>query len=195
MDVKDAIEKRRAYRSLEPVEITDETISGLAEAARLAASCFNNQPWRFIFVKGKEQLLKMREAINKGNEWVFAASMIIAVFCKKEKDCVIKEREYYLFDTGMAVSAMILRAAELGLVAHPIAGFSPDAAKEILGIPPEYMLITLVNVGKKSGKINPVMTEWQVSQEGARPARRAPGQVYSMDKFGPELETENPKLQ
>ncbi|MCK5260649.1 MAG: nitroreductase family protein [Thermoplasmatales archaeon] len=48
MDVKQAIIKRRAYRSLEPVEITEELIYDLAECARLTASCFNNQPWRYV---------------------------------------------------------------------------------------------------------------------------------------------------
>ncbi|MCJ2534152.1 MAG: nitroreductase family protein, partial [Candidatus Thermoplasmatota archaeon] len=50
MDVKQVIKKRRAYRSLEPVEITSELIDDLSECAQLTASCFNKQPWRFIFV-------------------------------------------------------------------------------------------------------------------------------------------------
>ena len=41
MDVKQAIHTRRAYRSLEPVEITEKLIGDLAERARLTPSCFN----------------------------------------------------------------------------------------------------------------------------------------------------------
>jgi len=93
-------------------------------------------------------LKQLHGAMSKGNAWVQAASLIIAVFSKKELDCLIKEREYYLFDTGMATAFIILRATELGLVAHPIAGFNEDAVKEILGIPEEMRLITLVIVGK-----------------------------------------------
>lgn len=142
---------------------------------------------------GKEQLLRMREAFNKGNEWARAASLIIAVFAKKEKDCIIKDREYWLFDTGMATAAILLRATEMGLVAHPIAGYSPERAKEILGIPPEYTLITLVNAGKKNEAMNPLMSEWQVKQEGVRPTRRLPGQLYSVDRFNESLNEDNPK--
>lgn len=58
MDVHEAIKKRRAYRSLEPAEITDELIKDLAYHSSLAPSCFNNQPWRFIFVYDKEMLKK-----------------------------------------------------------------------------------------------------------------------------------------
>ena len=188
MDVKEAIEKRRAYRSLEPVEVTDGMIKELATAAQLTASCFNNQPWRFVFVRSKEQLLKMREALNKGNAWAFEDSMMIAVFGKKDKDCIIKEREYWLFDIGMAVSAMLLRATELGLVAHPIAGYSPEKAGEILGIPKDNMIITLINVGKQSDKVNPVLNEKQAEQERARPQRRKLTEIYSVDTYSPELE-------
>lgn len=188
MDVKEAIEKRRAYRSFEPVVITDEMMSELASAAQLTASCFNNQPWRFVFVRSAEQLLRMREALKKGNEWAYEDSLMIAVFGKKEKDCVIKEREYYLFDIGMAVSSMLLRATEMGLVAHPIAGFSPEKTREILGIPEEYMVITLINVGKKSKKTNPVMSEQQMESEKQRPLRRNLQEIYSVDSFSASLE-------
>ncbi|MCK4297935.1 MAG: nitroreductase family protein, partial [Planctomycetes bacterium] len=50
MEVREAIERRRAYRSLDPAPISDELIRDLAESASLAPSCFNNQPWRFVFV-------------------------------------------------------------------------------------------------------------------------------------------------
>ncbi len=110
MDVKEAIEKRRAFRCLEKTDVSDDVISELVRAAQLSPSCFNNQPWRFVFVKNEEILEKLKEALNKGNEWAYAASVVIAVITKKEFDCVIKYREYYLFDTGMAVYAMLLRA-------------------------------------------------------------------------------------
>ena len=132
MDVKDAIQKRRAYRAFGSVEITDEIITELATAAQLTASCFNNQPWKFVFVRSKEALGKVHACLGKNNDWVKKASLIIAAFAKKDYDCVIKEREYYLFDLGMACSAIQLRATELGLVAHPIAGFDPALVKKKL---------------------------------------------------------------
>ena len=65
MDVKDAIETRRAYRSLDPVEITEDLIRDLAGSARLAASCFNNQPWRFVFVYDPAVLKQMHGALSR----------------------------------------------------------------------------------------------------------------------------------
>ena len=49
MDVKDAIQKRRAYRSLDPVDITEDLIVDLARCAQLSASCSNNQSWRYLY--------------------------------------------------------------------------------------------------------------------------------------------------
>ena len=171
MDVATAITKRRAYRSLLPVEITEQLIDDLAASAQLFCSCFNNQPWRYLFVYDKDMLREMHDALSPGNEWARDASMIIVVFSKPELDCVIRDRQYYLFDTGMATGAMILRATELGLVAHPIAGFSPKKTRAILDIPTEMDVITLVIVGKHSRTPNPVLSEKQVAAEKERPPR------------------------
>jgi nitroreductase len=188
MDVKEAIETRRAFRSFEPVEITQQMMDELAKAAQLTCSCFNNQPWRFVFAHGEEALSKVKETLNTGNAWAKASSMIIAVFGKKEKDCNIKEREYYLFDIGMATYAIVLRATELGLVAHPIAGFDPEKVKEALEIPADYMLITIVNVGKKMAAVNPLLSEKQAKDEEQRPPRRALENIYAVDKYNSSLE-------
>jgi len=183
MDVKEAIKQRRAYRSLEPVKITEELIYDLAECAQLAASCFNNQSWRYLFVSDPKTLEDMHEALSQGNEWAKAASMIIVVFSKKEDDCVIHDREYYLFDTGMATQSIILRATELGLVAHPIAGYSPRKTREILGIPDEYNVIALVIVGNKSDKISKVLSDKQVEAEKERPDRIPFEEFVYIDRY------------
>lgn len=177
MEVKEAIHTRRAYRSLDPVKITEELITDLAGCAQLSASCNNNQSWRFVFVYEQQMLQKMHEVFPKGNAWAKSASMIIAVLSKKDYDCVIGDRVYHQFDTGMATAFLILRATELGLVAHPIAGYSPEKTREILGIPHDVEVITLVIVGKHSKVINPVLSEKQILGERQRPER------FPLEKF------------
>ncbi len=183
MTVIDAIQNRRAYRSLDPAEIARETADHLATCAGLAPSCFNKQPWRFVFVRSPESLRALRDAINKGNEWTFASSLIAALYTRTDLDCVVKEREYALFDTGMAAAFFILRATELGLVAHPIAGFDEAKARDILGIPPEYRLITLINVGRHSSVPSPVLSEKQLVDEGKRPERLPLEKFVSYDRY------------
>jgi nitroreductase len=185
MDVLTAIQTRRAYRSFDPVTITAELINELSNAAGLAASCFNKQPWRFVFVYDPDRLIKMREALSKGNEWAYDASMIVAVAAKKEDDCVLKDgREYFLFDTGLAAAHLILRATELGMVAHPIAGFDPEKVRELLEIPAEMTVITLINVGKHSEEIGPRLTPDQAKGEKERPPRKPPEEFAFHNKYG-----------
>jgi nitroreductase len=187
MDVRKAIETRRAYRSLDPVEITEDLVRDLADCARLAPSCFNKQPWNYVFVYDKDMLLKMHSTLSEGNEWCTRSSMIIAVFGKKEDDCVIHDREYYLFDIGMATAHIILRATELGLVAHPIAGYSPSKVRKILGIRDEMNVITLVNVGKHADEIYPILTDKQKEAEPERPERKEMSQFVHLNEYGNPL--------
>lgn len=183
MDVRAAIEKRRAYRSLLPVDITSELLEKLATAASLAPSCFNKQPWRFVAVYDKEILAQLHQALSKGNEWVQDASMIIAVCSQRDLDCVLGQREYFLFDTGMATAFLMLRATELGLVAHPFAGYKPKLVAEILDIPPELTVIALVAVGVHTHEISPRLSESQIRDEGQRPERLALKEFFYEDRF------------
>lgn len=188
MDVNDAIKKRRAYRSLENIVITENMINELATSAQLFCSCFNNQPWRYVFVYDSTILKNLHTVLSPGNEWAKSASMIIAVLSKPDLDCIIKERKYYAFDTGMATASLILRATELGLVAHPIAGFSPKKTREILGIPQDMEVITLIIIGKKSDKINPDLSDQQVEAEERRPARKPLDKIIHLNKYEPQKE-------
>ncbi|MEW6528171.1 MAG: nitroreductase family protein [Spirochaetota bacterium] len=172
MTLQKAIEARRAYRSLAPVTITENMVSELAKAAALAPSCYNNQPWRFVFVYEPGKLDELKKALAKGNEWALKASMIIAVFSKEKDDCVLKNRIYHQFDTGMATALLLLKATELGLVAHPIAGYDEEAVKKACVIPHEFTVITLIIIGKKDDVIHDDLSEWQKESEKSRPPRK-----------------------
>jgi len=172
MNLQEAINKRRAFRSLIPATINKELIDELAGAASLAPSCYNNQPWRFVFVYEPDRLLKLKKALTKGNEWALKGSMIIAVLSKEKDDCVLKNRIYHQFDTGMATALLLLKATELGLVAHPIAGYDEPTVHEVCNIPDEYTVITLIIVGKKDDHTHDNLTDWQKQSEQQRPPRK-----------------------
>ena len=183
MNVIDAINARRAYRSLAPVVATEELVRDLARCAQLAPTCNNNQPARFVFVWEPAMLEKMKPVFNKGNAWCHADSMVVAVCAERDSDCIIHDREYYLFDAGLQTAFLILRATELGLVAHPIAGYSPETVREVLGIPDTMQVITLVNVGRHADTISPVLSPKQVEQEAHRPERLPLEQVAFFNHY------------
>jgi len=186
MELNEAIKARRAYRAFDRVEISDDDILDMVRAASLSASCFNNQPWKFIFARSDEALKKIHAALNKGNEWAFKSSVICAVLAKKDFDCVIKDRLYYLFDTGMACQNLILTAVSKGLAAHPIAGFSPEGVRQALDIPEEFEVVTLINIGKKGGDVS-MLSDWQKEQEEQRPKRLDLENIYSTDRYSEKL--------
>ena len=183
MNLMELFRLRRAYRSLQPVEISEEMVRQLAEAASLSASCFNNQPWRFVFVYDKEALDRVKGAMSKGNQWSFAASLIIAVCSRRDLDCPNPGRELYIFDTGMATAFLILRATEMGLVAHPIAGYDESKVKEALSIPPDMTVIALVNVGKHLLPANELLSEQQKVAEKTRPERKPLEEIMRLNRF------------
>ncbi len=184
MDVHTAIQTRRATRSLAPTEITADLVHDLASHAGLAPSCANNQPWRFVFVFDSAQLEALKSVFSRGNQWCHAASLVVAVFSRKEDDGVIQDREYHQFDTGLAVAFLILRATELGLVAHPIAGYNPAKVREILGIPEDYQVITLVNIGTRAAAINPTLSPDKIEAETKRPERLPIERFAFMNHYG-----------
>jgi len=148
MKFDEVIKKRRAYRLLEKTDISDEMIRELATAASLAPSCSNSQPWKFIFIKDEDILEEMEDIFSEENEWAEEASLIVVPFSTTEDDCVIGKREYDQFDTGISTGFMMLKATEMGLVAHPIAGFNPRKLKRLLDIPGEANLLSIIIIGK-----------------------------------------------
>ncbi|MCF7885867.1 MAG: nitroreductase family protein [Candidatus Marinimicrobia bacterium] len=184
MNLDEVLDKRRALRSLDKVEISDEDIYKLAQAASLAPSCFNNQPWNYIFVRDQQLIDQIVESMPQGNQiWAQNASMIIGVFARKDDDCTLGDREYYLFDTGLATQNILLKATEMGLVAHPIAGYDKKKSMEIMKISHDYNLITLLVVGKKAKQIYQNLSDKQQVTEEKRPSRKDLEEFVYFDKY------------
>ena len=183
MELMDTIEKRKSYRAFDPVDITDDMISEMMYAASRAPSCSNNQPWRFIFVRKKEVLDGLKDSLSEGNYWGLRASMIIALISRPDLDCQIDERNYNLLDSGMAMGLMLLKATEMGLATHPIAGFDQDLAKKILEIPADYQLLPLILVGRKSENPLLLKKEYHRESEKKRSERKPMEDVMAWDMF------------
>jgi len=181
--VKRAIQSRRAYRSLDPARLSKDDLCELEDAIQLAPSCFNNQPWHYVFVTDEKKRKEMQSVLSPGNEWAQYASMYIAVCAREQDDCVIHDRKYYLFDTGLATGFLLLRATELGFVAHPIAGYSPKKTRRVLGIPDDMQVIALVIVGRHKNTIRPELSEKQRKDEHERPGRKPIEQIVHYNQY------------
>ncbi|GAB4306341.1 MAG: nitroreductase family protein [Candidatus Bipolaricaulota bacterium] len=187
-EVNPLLRARRAYRALAPDPIPREALVRLVEAAHLAPSCFNNQPWRFVIAEG-EALARVKAALSGGNYWAKRAPAILALASHRDLDCKLSDgRDYYLFGCGMATGLLMIQATQMGLIAHPIAGYDPLAVKEALGIPNEYVLITLIVVGKP-GAVSTLSDKHRAIELGPRERKPLPA-VLAWNKFGDLNQTE-----
>lgn len=179
------LRNRKATRAISEQPIEPENIRVILEAARLSASCSNNQPWRFLVLDGgdPEALEKGREALSGGNYWAKTAPLLVFAYSKPDLDCQIGggAREYYLFDLGMAVQNILLQATELGLVARPMAGFSPRKVREAFDLSDEYKVMVAIAIGY-AGDISTLSEKHQQVSQSPR-QRRPLEEVVSFNQL------------
>jgi len=175
VDTLPELEARRAYRAISEEPIADEVVRRVLHAATLAPSCFNNQPWRLVAVRGRK-LAALREALTEGNRWATRAPLIVVIATKPALDCRLDEgRDYAFFDAGQAALALQLQATREGLYAHPIAGYSPSKVKRALGLPEDFVPLTLIIVGKPG--TDELLADRQKEQEAGPRKRKADSEV------------------
>lgn len=159
---------RKATRAIaeRPVEV--EKVENILEAARLAPSCMNNQPWRFLVLTEPEALAKGRDALSGGNYWAKTAPVLVFGYSQPDWDCQSSdERDYYLFDLGLAAENIMLQATELDLVARPMAGFSPRKIKEAFEFPDEIKVVIAIAIGYE-GDVSTLDERRQATSRGPR---------------------------
>ena len=143
METLEVIRKRCSLKTcLSGRAIEPEKIKMVLDAAHLAPSARNLQPWRFVVVQGQEAVEALVEAAFFGPGAMVKQAPVIIVACARPGDDVVHDgKEYYLFDVGMAVGNMLLAATDLGLVTHPMASFNEAEVKRILCIPDDVRVV------------------------------------------------------
>ena len=146
---------RRALRGLSERPLDQDVVRRLIEAATLAPSFANKQPWRFVVVQEPQLLESLRSTLSDGNYWAKKAPLLLAPWTHLDFDGRLPDgRDFALFDLGQAVFAFQVQAHAEGLITHPMAGFDAVRAAEILGLPPGAILPALLSVsfpGSDSG--------------------------------------------
>ena len=126
------------------------------EAARLAPSACNSQPWKFIVVDDVELKDKLCQAAFNGiyriSSFCKTAPVIVAIVSEKSKFWArvggrIRDIRYYLIDIGIAGEHFVLQAEELGLGTCWIGWFDEAAVKTLLNIPPQKRVDVLIALG------------------------------------------------
>ncbi len=159
---KQLITERQSVRKYKPDAVTFENVMACVEAARLAPSACNAQPWTFIVVD--DPALKNRvagHAVSMGmNKFAVQAPVIVAIVLEKPNftskiGSVIKDKEYPLIDIGIAAEHFCLQATELGLGTCMIGWFNEKKVKEALGIPQSKRVPLLITLGYPDTTLRP----------------------------------------
>jgi nitroreductase len=153
METLETIGKRASLKShLSAREVEHEKITKILDAARFAPSARNTQPWRFIVVRGKENVENVvTKAFFEFNQVVKEAPVLIIASANPSDDDVHEGREYYLFDVGLAVENMLLAATDLGLVTHPMTAVNEDELRRVLHIPDEVRFVVATPLAYPAG--------------------------------------------
>lgn len=142
---------RWSPRSFSPEPLPDEDILTLFEAARWSPSCFNAQPWYFVFARKEEDLGQFRTILNEGNRaWADRAPLLVVVFSRRDFDRDRPNR-WADFDTGASWLALTLQANQMGYHTHAMGGFDQERAYEITNIDRKtYNVICVVAIGRRA---------------------------------------------
>lgn len=146
MDVLDTIAARYSVRGYKPDPVDDDTLAKVLEAARLAPTAANRQPFRVLVIHtaGREEEL----ARIYGRRWFVQAPLVLAVVAVPgEAWRRMDDKPYDEVDATIAMDHMILAAAGLGLGTCWVAAFDPAAAREVLGLPDEAEPIAFTPLG------------------------------------------------
>jgi nitroreductase len=153
---KELCETRQSTRRYDNRPVEREKILECIEAARLAPSACNSQPWHFVVAEDKELCERLAaltsNKIMKMNMWVKDVPVMIAVVTEPSNmtasiGAFLKRKEYNVIDMSMATEHFCLRAASLGLGSCILGWFNERKVKKILKIPMRKKVLLLITLG------------------------------------------------
>ena len=176
MELLPEIRKRKSPLVFAESDVEEEKMDAVVEAARWAPSCFNNQPWNYVFVRKNSSTRKdLEDALSLGNGWAKRAPYLVAVGVDPDEDCRTNGLPYYAYDVGLSVMSLVIEAEHQGLRVHQMAGYSEDKVRKALEFPEEYRVIVLFALGYEGD----AMSIWdrlegRIKNRIAEPRKRKP---------------------
>jgi len=165
---------RFSPRSFSHQAVSAADLARVFEAARWAASSYNEQPWRFLVgTHGSEAYQKILATLLPFNQaWAGKAPVLIFGVAKTKFSHNSAPNRVALYDLGAAVSYLTLQAAALGLSTHQMAGFDADAALKSFAIPDDYIAGAVIALGYQ-GEPAALNNDQMLAQETSPRSRKS----------------------
>ena len=148
--IHDHLAQRWSPRAFADRPVTAQDLGSLFEAARWAASCYNEQPWRFIVARREQpdEYQQLLGCLVEGNRsWAMQAPVLGLGIAKKTFSMNGKANNFAHHDLGLATTGLMVQATALGLYVHPMGGILPQQALEQYRIPDDFDVLTGFAVG------------------------------------------------
>ena len=149
--IHELITRRWSPVAFDSKPIDYDKIHLLFEAAKWAPSSRNAQPWRFIFATSDmpdhKVLIDLLDEPNQ--EWAKTAPLIVLSLAQVISTHKNRPNRLAFYETGMAVSNLLLQATHMDLYVHQMSGYDVERAKETLVIPTRYEPAAMMAIGYK----------------------------------------------
>lgn len=177
MDFSEVIETRRSVRSYAEREIPDDVLRRVLDAARVAPSGLNGQPWRYIVVR--EQATSRKLAQYAYGQMFVAQAPVVIVCCGETGVGVWQPMDElcYLVDSMISIDHLVLAARNEGLGTCWVGSLEAQPIKKLLSIPEKVEVIMLIPMG------------YPASETAFHPpdSRKPLGEIAFAEKYGEEL--------
>ena len=182
--VHNLIASRWSPYSFADRSLSDEDLRALFEAARWAASSYNEQPWSYIVAKKEEpnEFERLLSCLVEANQrWAKSASAL-ALSISRLNSHNNKPNRAAFHDLGLAAGNLVLEATARGLAVHQMIGILPDKARELYSIPDGYEPLTALAIGYAG---NPAELPEEIrARDGARRPRKPLKEFVFAGKWG-----------
>ncbi len=146
MEFRDLIEERFSVRTYKPDPVPDEVLNQVLEAARLAPSADNRQPYRILVIHTEGRREELKRIYNR--DWFVQGPLVIgAVGVPSEAWVRADGKSYVDVDVAIMMDHLILAAADAGLGTCWIANFNPAEARAVLGLPDDVVPLVFTPLG------------------------------------------------
>jgi nitroreductase len=143
----DALRARRNVRQFTDLSVPEDSLDRILEAGRRAPSAGNGQPWDFVLVTERAQLVELAKVWRGAGHVAGAAAAIVAAEPQDDRTSALLQ-----YDLGQASYAMAVAAADLGIGTGHAAATDQQQAKTVLGFPEGRFLAYVLSVGYPADK-------------------------------------------
>jgi nitroreductase len=117
----------------------------ILEAGRRAPSAGNWQPWNFVVVTDRQQLIELAKACEPGGRHIAGSAATIALVAREPEDR--QHRDSLMYDLGQATAFMMLTATDLGVGSGHSGVVDQQQARRVLALPDGYLAAYLIGLG------------------------------------------------